>query len=175
MARCRECNGKVWRSAEYCEHCGVRYPAKGFPIEAEKSPPRLSRLLGIVLLVIVILVIIKASGTGSNEPASPCRSDWSRCTDNADLVNNYSQIDHAQFDCKREAAQRAKYGDPKFLSLYYFSTFYKGDQYPKTGKATLVEKDAQFQNAFGAMVHSEVTCIYDLRAKQVLSVEISPR
>jgi hypothetical protein len=71
--------------------------------------------------------------------------------------------------------KRAQYGDPKFPWLFPFSTFYKGDQYLKTGIAILIEKDAQYQNGFGAMVHSEVKCTYDLRAKQVLNIEISPR
>jgi hypothetical protein len=50
----------------------------------------------------------------------------------------------------------AKYGAPKFPRLYYFDTFYKGDNYPKTGIAILVDKDAQQQNGFGAMVHTDI-------------------
>jgi hypothetical protein len=104
-----------------------------------------------------------------------CKTDWTLCIDNSDLENNYLVDSTAPFECKQEAIKRAKYGDPKFPWAYPFSTFYKGDQYSKTGIAILVEKEAQYQNGFGAMVHSEVTCTYDLRAKRVLNIEISAR
>jgi hypothetical protein len=93
--------------------------------------------------------------------------------DNSDLVNNYLPDHDAQIDCELEAQSRARYGDPKFPSR--FGTFLKGNDYPKTGIAILIENEAQFQNGFGAMVHSTVRCTYDLRAKRVLNVEISSR
>jgi hypothetical protein len=40
---------------------------------------------------------------------------------------------------------------------------------------TLIERDAQFQNGFGAMVHSQVICKYDMKEKTVLDVTISER
>jgi hypothetical protein len=58
--------------------------------------------------------------------------------------------------------------------LSSFSTFHAGDDYPKTGRIVLIEKDAQFSNAFGAMVHSRVTCTYDLDQKKVVDVSIAP-
>jgi hypothetical protein len=142
--------------------------------------PRNRRGLGIFLLIIIGLAVLfrgSNTGQGTNErPSIPsCKSDWTRCSDNSDLVNNYLSDLSAQTDCKFEALTHAKYGDPKFPWLSYFDTFRKGDQYPKTGIAILIEKDAQFQNGFGAMVHSEVTCTYDLRAKRVLAIDISPR
>ena len=42
-------------------------------------------------------------------------------------------------------------------------------------RAVAIEPDAQLSNGFGAMVHSRVTCAYDLRAKRVLSVDVAPR
>ncbi len=56
-----------------------------------------------------------------------------------------------------------------------FTYFRSGSDYPKTGKAILGEHDAQFQNAFGAMVHSTVECTYDLNAKEVTDVTIVPQ
>jgi hypothetical protein len=53
-----------------------------------------------------------------------------------------------------------------------FSTFNKGTNYAATGTAILIERDAQFQNEFGAMVHSRVICNYDLRAESVIGVVI---
>jgi len=42
-------------------------------------------------------------------------------------------------------------------------------------KAVAIEPDAQFQNGFGAMAHSRVTCTYDLRAGKVIDVAITRR
>lgn len=99
-----------------------------------------------------------------------CRSDWINCKDNSDLVNNYLHDYRAQVDCKNSAQKLAKYGKAKLPWLYPFSTFLVGNDYPKTGIVTLIEKEAQYQNEHGAMAHAEVTCTYDLRAKRVISV-----
>jgi hypothetical protein len=176
MARCRECSAKVWRNAEYCDHCGVRYPAKGGLLtEGPDQVGGKSYFRGIaILFAIGVLGWIGVSlGSGSSAPS--CKSNWTLCIDNADLVNNYIESNPiAQVDCQIQAEQSAKYGDPKFPSLA-FDTFHVGNDYVRTGIATLIEPNAQFQNGFGAMVHSEVTCTYDLRAKHVLSVDVSPR
>jgi hypothetical protein len=102
-----------------------------------------------------------------------CASDWRQCKDNADFANNYGDILKIQIRCKSEAEKIAKYGTPKFPWLYFFATFLKGDSYPKTGIVVLLEKDAQFSNAFGAMVHSTVTCSYDLDLDKVSNVSIA--
>jgi hypothetical protein len=181
MARCRECNSKVWHNAEYCRHCGVHYPAEGNPLlPARSGIGPITKILSIMaLFLIFVMSLLGASGdkhAATVQPTMPsCETDWTRCIDNADLANNYSSYGSSEFDCKSEAEKRAQYGDPKFPWAFPFATFHKGDDYPKTGIAILIEKDAQFQNGFGAMVHSEVTCTYDLRAKRVLSVDISPR
>jgi zinc-ribbon domain len=134
--------------------------------------------IGRVLVTILVLGII-AVGLGRMEVSQkneekPCTSDWRKCSDNADLVNHYLSDYRAQDSCKSEAEKLARYGSPKFPWLYPFSTFYSGDQYLKTGIAVLVEKEAQFSNAFGGMVRSTVTCTYDLNQKKVLNVSIAP-
>ena len=136
------------------------------------------RGLGKFLLIIVGLLALgymTKHTSGSNTAAPPtCKSDWTLCTDNADLMNEYLMNDgRAFYDCKAEASKRAKYGDPKFPWPFYFATFHKGNQYPKTGIAILIENEAQFQNGFGAMVHSKVTCTYDLHAQRVLDISIA--
>jgi hypothetical protein len=103
-----------------------------------------------------------------------CRSDWAKCADNEQLANSYSQWTKAQVACKFEANAQAKYGTPTWPWLP-FGRFYKGKDYVSSGRAVLIEPDAQFQNGFGAMVHSEVTCAYDLRAQRVIDVSISAR
>ena len=47
--------------------------------------------------------------------------------------------------------------------------------YVAKGVARLQEGDAKFQNGFGAMVRSRVTCVYDLAKKQVINVTIDAR
>jgi hypothetical protein len=55
-----------------------------------------------------------------------------------------------------------------------FGRFYNNSSAAKSGTVTLIENDAQFQNGFGAMVHSTATCTYDLNTKQVTNVVITP-
>ena len=102
-----------------------------------------------------------------------CRSDWSKCADNEQLVNNYSDWSKVQVECKMEAEHEAEYGSPSWPWLA-FGNFLKGKDYVSTGVATAIEPDAQFQNGFGAMVHSTVTCEYDLRTQKVTNISIVP-
>jgi hypothetical protein len=78
-----------------------------------------------------------------------------------------------QFECKQEADKQARY-KTEWPSIP-FGAFLKGKQYVTSGTAIAIEPDAQFQNGFGAMVRSRVTCTYDLQAQRVMSVDISAR
>ena len=82
MARCRECNVKVWRNAEYCQHCGVRYPAKGYLLTADDpEQPRtrirvgpIQRALDVFASVIrwaIVLLIAAGFVWWLNLPESP--------------------------------------------------------------------------------------------------------
>jgi hypothetical protein len=112
-----------------------------------------------------------------------CRNDWHQCKDNAQLVNNNSSFadilyDGPNYKCQRAANNMAQYGTPIWPSgwlSYPFGSFYPGTNYITSGRAILIEPDTQFQNMYGAMVHSRVECIYDLRAQRVINVDISPR
>jgi hypothetical protein len=109
-------------------------------------------------------------------PPSPCIKDWKACSDNADMANNWSGWIDVRLACKRAANDMAKYGDPEWPSWgSFFITFNIGDDYPKTGKVTAVEKDAKFTNMFNAKVRSQVVCEYDLNTKKVLDVRITER
>jgi hypothetical protein len=103
-----------------------------------------------------------------------CKQSWSSCADNEQLVNEWSGWSKVQVDCKFVANDHAKYGDPEWPWLA-FSTFLKGDNYVKTGKAVAIEPDAKFKNGFNAQVRVRVTCFYDLRAARVDDVSISER
>jgi hypothetical protein len=107
-------------------------------------------------------------------PATPsCKSDWTKCTDNSDMANNYGGWFDVKYDCKKQANDLAKYGTPEWPWLA-FSSFYPGTNY-STGIVTVIEPDAKFQNGFSAMVRSRVVCEYDLRAKRVINVSIGAR
>jgi hypothetical protein len=178
LIECPECRGSVSDKAASCPHCG--HPVAGYgpsDLATGKLTPKKGRgCAGIVILLIIAFVglVAIANRESEREKANPsCKSDWHLCRDNADLVNNFGDITLAHAYCEVESKRVAKYGTPKFPS-FAFSTFYKGDAYVKTGIATLIEKDAQFSNAFGAMVHSTVTCRYDLNKKEVLDESIAP-
>jgi hypothetical protein len=175
---CRECGAEVSTDAETCPHCGVRSPvAKG----SGKGSG-----IGRAIVILTILLIIGWAISTTNKPESgstkpqedpqisQCRSDWTKCADNAQLANNSWDYTVAEGRCKTAANDQAKYGTPKWPWLA-FSSFRKGTDYVTSGIAVLVEPDAQFQNGFGAMVHSRVVCTYDLRAKRVIDVVISER
>jgi hypothetical protein len=123
--------------------------------------------------------------SASSEPTSSnsqpqngsCKEDWRACKDNADLVNNYSNWLDVQFACREKANSEVEYGTPiwpGFWSGGAFGSFLRGSDYISTGIGIAIEPDVQIQNQFGAMVHSSAYCRYDLNAKTVLSVTISP-
>lgn len=139
-----------------------------------------SYIVTAVAVIIGALIFMSPKDNSTNTSsakqtaASPCVSDWAQCADNSDMANHYSNWSSAQTACKYEAADRAKYGTPEW-PWFAFSSFYPGANYSTTGVAALIEPDAKFQNAFGAMARSRVICQYDLRTKKVIDVAISPR
>ncbi|MBR1218374.1 hypothetical protein JQ557_10265 [Bradyrhizobium sp. U87765 SZCCT0131] len=103
-----------------------------------------------------------------------CGTNWYSCSDNEQLVNNWSGWSTVQADCKLSANDRAKYGDPEWPWLA-FSTFLKGSDYVKTGKAVAIEPNAKFKNGFNASVRVKVICLYDLKNRRVENITISER
>lgn len=176
LINCPECRKSVSDKADACPHCGHPVSPQSVALPRVAAPKRSGcfgpLVAGLVVLVIVLVIIAAGSDDAAKPPPSACKSDWRSCSDNADMVNNYSGILAAQSACKLEASKRAKYGEPKW-PWFSFGTFYKGDGYVKSGKPMLIERDAQFSNSFGAMAHSTVTCTYDLDQKKVLDVVIS--
>ncbi|WP_376094571.1 hypothetical protein ACE7GA_01395 [Roseomonas sp. CCTCC AB2023176] len=101
-----------------------------------------------------------------------CRTDWRRCADNAQLVNNFRDWALVQTRCKRQATDLARYGDPVW-PWFSFGSFLRGDDYPQTGIVVAIEPRAQFGNGFGAKVNSRVTCRYDLNRGEVVDVQVT--
>lgn len=108
----------------------------------------------------------------AEEREAACREDWSKCETQSDLINNYQGISLAKVMCKMQAEEMAKYGDPDFPWLSFFDTFYKNEKSYQSGRVTLIEPAAKFQNVFGAMAKTRVTCLYDLRTETVVSINI---
>ncbi len=166
---CKKCKKVFASSYSSCPHCkgGI---GKGCLI------------ISAIILAVAVLASMCAPENGgpntSSQNAVPeaqsCKNSWAKCRDNEDLVENYSRWVNIQVACKMEANDRAKYGTPEWPWLP-FGTYLQGDAYPKTGMAIAIEKDVQFQNGFGAMVHSRVVCGYDLKSEKVVSVEIESR
>jgi hypothetical protein len=125
----------------------------------------------LILLGLLALISIGSmfSSVGRTATVPTCRSDWTKCADNSDMVNNYKGMTVAQDDCMFEATKQAMYGTPEWPWGYHFSHFYRGNDF-STGIVTLIEPDAKFQNGFGAMARTRVVCSYDLRNKKTLWV-----
>lgn len=192
LIECPECRKGVSDKAAACPHCG--HPIAGYGYYDPTAAERAQRLLsdqptdgdvvekkgnrgcsgvGVLMLIgIVVLIAIGSNKDAADKLNPTCKTDWHLCADNSDLINNFTDISRGQVSCKMEAEKLAKYGTPKWPWLS-FSTFYRGKEYVQTGIAILVEKDAQFQNGFGAMVHSTVTCKYDLKSQTVLDAVVS--
>ena len=174
---CRECQKQVSTEAKQCPHCGVNRPI----------PHGSRKIQGVVALAAGLFAVWMFSSitpsTSSGTPAAPetpaeakvrlCKSDWHQCDDNEQMANNWNGWSQLKGECKRSAEKIAKYGDPKW-PWFPFGSFLVGKSY-LAGKATVIEDDAQFQNAFGASVHTEVRCIYDLNLKSVVDVFLVPR
>ncbi len=186
LVECPDCRNSVSKEAAVCPHCGyplaeVLYDASGAErdLRAERrvqrhlqsGPGRGCALIALLILGSVFIPIVFVISQSSKEKRPTCQSSWQLCTDNAELVNNNLDMVLAQSACEMEAKTLAKYGTPKFDTVP-FGSFYMGDSYVKMGVATLVEKNAQFSNAFGAMVHTRVICRYDLNSRVVIDARV---
>jgi|ERR1700688_3634587 len=197
LIECPECQRQISDKAAACPHCGhpiatvSEYELSDLKRRAKKRSHREENLRaekrfsmvekgiwsGFITLALAGFVWFSLVGSHTKDKAEndhpSCNTDWHQCSDNSDFANHYFLITHAQSDCIMAAENVAKFGSPKWPWLA-FSSFYPGDDIPKTGIAVLVEQDVQFSNAFGAMVHSRATCRYDLNQKKVLNIVVAP-
>lgn len=191
LIQCPECQRQISDKAAGCPHCG--YPISGsdeyarglapsairVPVRTEKRASKETARVRtgcgswIVAGIMAFGLLAFISSLLEKPNLNFCSGDWHKCSDNADLVNHYKKISDVQFECSWEAGKQAKYGTPEW-PLERFGTYLIGEDYPKTGTIILIEKDAQFSNGFGAMVHSTARCTYDLNQKKVLDVIVTP-
>ena len=99
-----------------------------------------------------------------------CQTDWTKCTSQEQLIEDYRNISSIRSLCKREANKRAKYETD--WSWIPFGSYYPNENSVQTGKLTLVDNEVKFQNGFGAFVKTKITCDYDLKADKLLYVNI---
>lgn len=133
---------------------------------------RIHTVLTVIGLGCLALVgaCVMANPSTNQEPQTPCAADWTQCADNMDVAKHYKEMSHLRFECKWETEKKIKYGEAKWPWGYAFGSLFIGDSAPKTGIITLIEPDVRIQNKYGAMVHTEVECTYDLKEKKVTSV-----
>ena len=103
-----------------------------------------------------------------------CRQNWMKCSNNTELVENYSRYSEAQIGCKYAANKLARFGTPEWPWLP-FGSYNSGLDAPKTGKIILKENEAKFSNQYGAMARVVVFCTYNLDNNSVIDVEIVPK
>jgi hypothetical protein len=104
-----------------------------------------------------------------------CRADWRKCRDNKAIVYTYAGGADGispRVACEFAANELAKYGTPEWpgFPAYSFNNFYSSTSKSAlvTGHLILIENEARFQNAFGAMAHVRVTCDYNLNDKTTI-------
>jgi hypothetical protein len=95
-----------------------------------------------------------------------CEYTWQACTDNGDLVNNYEGIISIQSACKIQANALAKYSTE--WGWTHFGIYNKGKNYIESGVVTLFEREAKFENGFGAMKVMNLECRYNLKTNKVI-------
>jgi hypothetical protein len=186
LVKCPECQGQVSTAAKTCPSCGAPVPqglGRG-------------RTAAIVIVGVVILSAMSQSHTSApidnrstgmaalvtpqptpppELPSPSCKTDWHLCVDNADLINNYERVGFAKYDCRQAADGLSKYGTPEWPFWVKFGYFRTGTTAPKTGQIQLTEDEAKFSNGFGAMQKVTVVCDYDLTARKVKNVTVTPR
>lgn len=115
-----------------------------------------------------------ADNKSASSTVSACKSDWSKCADNVKMARNYEGWIEAQVRCKMEADKVAEYGTPEWPSFWSGTAFghiTTAENYKTTGIAVLLEPDVKLQNMYGAMVHTNMSCDYDLRTKKVKKLD----
>jgi zinc-ribbon domain len=92
---CRECGARVSTDAEVCPHCGVRFPTAADPVAKldPKAQKPWARYVGSIAVIIIATVLWFnfIAVPEKNTPTNPtCENDWTKCADNEQLVNKFS-------------------------------------------------------------------------------------
>lgn len=101
-----------------------------------------------------------------------CREDWTKCLNQADVAENYSELRNVRISCMQLAERMAQYGDPEFPWLN-FQKYLSDSDYRTKGEMILVEDGAKFQNGFGAMKRVTISCFYDLVSGKIKDLQVN--
>jgi len=110
----------------------------------------------------------------AREEIATCRNDYIACASQEELVDTYQDMTEAHTSCKRAARKLSRYGDAD-LPFFSFESYFPYENSAKSGKISLIENNARFQNEFGAMEHVKLKCAYDLKTKKVLEIFASKK
>jgi hypothetical protein len=172
---CPQCGHMVSRKAAACPECG-------HPIAAAKKKKAQTAAgigCGGIMLAIIAFIAWAINEGGKiqeREKAHPtCVSDYTKCTDNRDVVEHHQSKDgiSMRVECEEAANRAARYATAEFPFLP-FSSYRVGQSYIDSGTAILIENNAQFKNAFGASENVIATCYYDMKQDQA-RVEITTK
>ncbi|HJW42530.1 MAG TPA: hypothetical protein VJ476_15045 [Rhizomicrobium sp.] len=114
-----------------------------------------------------------ATGPSVHLVATPgCASDWTKCTDNAELVRDYGEWKQVPGLCQRATEIKSQTGAPQWLDRPFSATL-PGNIYVSSGKAVAIAPDVAFVSA-DRVSHAKVVCEFDLKQHAVTSLYIVP-
>lgn len=177
---CTSCGKEVSKQENFCSSCGAKINRTS---DAEISTTTISKKKGggnqIVLVLVFFVVVFFLVKCGTDNASRPkveeptkeavsdgCSANYTLCKDNADLMNNNKLVSGAQFACKEATNKYVRYGEPDW-TMFPFSRFASGEDYPKTGIIRIADNSVKISNGFGAMEKSEVSCQYDLNKSKI--------
>jgi len=175
LVACPRCGEHLSGDASVCPQCGAGRPVP--EALGPKSTVRWFMFSTLGIFALVGLALIAHSFVPPKDAPTPpknelCESDWTKCTDNAEIVRSYKGWLDVQVACRIAAIEAAKYGTPTW-PFVPFQGFSEGKTYVESGVVVAIEPEAKFPNSAGAMIRSRVTCTYDLRTRRVVNVAVS--
>jgi len=160
---CSDCKKEYSGSLTQCWHCGAKSPTPKKPSNSW------------IIYVIAFGGIAYSYDFFDSNPETPteksCKSDWKLCANNQQIMDVSGKWEEAAAACKVATKAQSKYGNPDF-PLYSFASYNKGNDFIETGVMDIAEKNAQFQNEYGVMVHTLVKCTYDINQGKVMNIYI---
>jgi uncharacterized protein YecT (DUF1311 family)/predicted nucleic acid-binding Zn ribbon protein len=165
LIKCKECQSEISDKATSCPKCGAHV----------KKPTSVITIIFAIAILSIFITMCSSNESSkdgdkeSTEKVASCSNDYTKCINNADMVNNYSGWFDAKYSCKEKFSEIVKYGKPEYKNgdSHAFSYFHEGEDYPKKAIGTLIA-EASVPNVFGASVNGEQICVYDFETNKVI-------
>jgi hypothetical protein len=170
MRRCRVCGAEIGVHARECPRCGAPGP------NPKAEPSAFLLIAGGAGVCAVALVVVAGmmSHTAPVTVVGNCEADWTKCGDNAQLMNTPAIADDMRSKCREAADSQANYRAPLWPPNA-FASFRQGKDYVESGIITAIETHAQFEDRTGRVVTPSIACRYDLFTKTVLTIDFAKR